>query len=195
MRDDSTTLDQLNALAARCLADAGVTVRAVRSNPRPRIVRCRFGGIAHDEVFDVTPYADALARHLKSDPLRAHLPRHFRIAFEGCRVDHVAAAAADLGFRAVVGSGGSRGLHVTVGGAARPVRAGYVLHEFLPASEVLRAAHAVIGLTVRLSHDWDSSRGQVAHLIRTFGWTRWKEEYERELGSCRLQAGAPIFQG
>ena len=43
----------------------------------------------HDELFDVTPYAEALTRYLLRHPLSSMLPRKFKIAFEGCPEDHI----------------------------------------------------------------------------------------------------------
>ncbi len=43
-----------------------------------------------DEHFDVTPYAEELTRFLLRHRLSSVLPRKFKIAFEGCTVDHIA---------------------------------------------------------------------------------------------------------
>src|ERR1051326_9569551 len=104
-------------------------------------ISCPYAGVAHDERFDVTPYAEALTRHLLRHPLSSTLPRKFKIAFEGCAADHVALGINDLGFKAVSdGIHGGRGFRVTAGGgtAILTTNAG-LLHAFLPASEILRS--------------------------------------------------------
>src|SRR5216117_699029 len=125
--------------AMRLLADAGLTTREACGNSVRNITACPYAGVASDERFDVTPYAEALTRYLLRHPLSSTLPRKFKTAFEGCAVDHVCTGINDLGFRAVLGADGSRGFRVTAGGGpAIMVKSGGLLHQFLPASEVLR---------------------------------------------------------
>src|SRR5262245_52797345 len=131
--------------AMRRLAEAGLTTREACGNSVRNITGCPYAGVAHDERFDVTPYGEALTRFLLRHPLSSTLPRKFKIAFEGCAADHVLTAINDLGFRALLGPDGGRGFRVTAGGgtAIMVTNAG-LLHEFLPASEILRAAEAVL---------------------------------------------------
>src|SRR6266571_317268 len=131
--------------AMRLLADAGITTREACGNSVRNITGCPYAGVSPDERFDVTPYAEALTRFLLRHQLSATLPRKFKIAFEGCAIDHIATPINDLGFRAVLGADGSRGFRITAGGGtAIMVRSGGLLHEFLPASEILRVAEAVL---------------------------------------------------
>src|SRR5436190_288937 len=180
--------------AMRLLADAGLTTREACGNSVRNITACPYAGVAHDERFDVTPYAEALTRYLLRHPLSSTLPRKFKIAFEGCEADHVAIAINDLGFRAVLGPDGGRGFRVTAGGgtAIMATSAG-LLHEFLPASEVLRVAEAVLRVFKRFGDYQHKQRNRMKFMIRELGWTRWREEYERELTACRLQGAVPTL--
>src|SRR5437899_8354081 len=103
--------------ALRRLAEDGLTTREACGNSVRNITGCPYAGVAGDEIFDVTPYGEALTRFLLRHPLSSTLPRKFKIAFEGCPVDHVATPINDLGFRAVVSPDGrGRGFQVTAGG-------------------------------------------------------------------------------
>src|SRR5499427_5038540 len=102
--------------AMRRLADAGLTTREACGSSVRNITACPYAGVAADECFDVTPYAEAMTRYLLRHPLTSSLPRKFKIAFEGCPVDHVGVPINDLGFRAVLGPDGGRGFRVTAGG-------------------------------------------------------------------------------
>src|SRR2546423_11208090 len=93
--------------AMRRLADAGLTTREACGNSVRNITACPYAGVAADERFDVTPYAEAMTRHLLRHPLSSTLPRKFKIAFEGCATDHVAPAINDLGFRPMMAPDGS----------------------------------------------------------------------------------------
>jgi len=176
------------------LADTGLTTREACGNSVRNITACPYAGVAADERFDVTPYAEALTRYLLRHPLSSTLPRKFKIGFEGCSVDHVMTSINDLGFRAVVGQHGGRGFRVTAGGGtAIMTRSGAVLHEFLPASEILRAAEAVLRVFKRFGDYQHKQRNRMKFMIRELGWTRWREEYERELTACRLLGAVPTL--
>src|SRR3954467_5025256 len=177
------------------LADAGLTTKEACGSSVRNITGCPYAGVAADEPFDVTPYAEALTRYLLRHPLSSTLPRKFKIAFEGCAVDHVATAVNDLGFRAVAGPDGGRGFRVTAGGgtAIMTTSAG-LLHEFLPASEILRVAEAVLRVFQRLGDYEHKQRNRMKFMIKTLGWTRWREEYDRELTACRLRGQVPTLE-
>jgi sulfite reductase (NADPH) hemoprotein beta-component len=176
------------------LADAGLTTREACGNSVRNITACHYAGVASDERFDITPYAEALTRYLLRHPLSSTLPRKFKIAFEGCATDHVVTGMNDLGFRAVVGAGGARGFRVIAGGGTSimPKSAG-LLHEFLPASDILRVAEAVLEVFHRLGDYKHKQRNRMKFLIKELGWTRWREEYDRELTACRLRGQVPTL--
>src|SRR5918992_6144054 len=88
--------------AMRMLADAGLTTREACGNSVRNITACPYAGVAANEAFDVTPYAEALTRFLLRHRLSSTLPRKFKIAFEGCPGDHIALAINDIGWQARV---------------------------------------------------------------------------------------------
>src|SRR6202521_4807451 len=90
-------------------AEVGITTREACGNSVRNITACPYAGVAANERFDVPPYAEALTRYLLRHRLSASLPRKFKIAFEGCPVDHVYTAINDLGFTALVAPDGTRG--------------------------------------------------------------------------------------
>jgi sulfite reductase (NADPH) hemoprotein beta-component len=181
--------------AMRRLADVGLTTREACGNSVRNITACPYAGVAPDERFDVTPYAEALTRYLLRHPLSSTLPRKFKIAFEGCPVDHVGSAINDLAFRAVVSPDGrGRGFRVTAGGGTSIMAtSAELLHEFLPASELFRVAEAILRVFHRLGDYEHKQRNRMKFLIRALGWTRWREEYDRELTQCRLNGTVPTL--
>src|SRR6202163_3983146 len=176
----------------RRLADGGLTTREACGNSVRNITACPYAGVAADEAFDVTPYAEALTRYLLRHPLASTLPRKFKIAFEGCPIDHIYTPINDLGFRAVTGPAGGRGFRVTVGGGtAILVKTGGLPHEFVPAAELLRVAEAVLRVFHRLGDYEHKQRNRMKFLIKAIGWDRWREEYDRELAACRAEGAVP----
>jgi sulfite reductase beta subunit-like hemoprotein len=179
-------------MAMRRLAEAGLTTREACGSSVRNITACPYAGVAEDEIFDVTPYAEALTRHLLRHPLSSSLPRKFKIAFEGCRnVDHALTPINDLGFRAWLGPGGGRGFRVTAGGGTATLcSAGALLYDFLPASELLEFAEAVIRVFHQFGDFQHKHRNRMKFLIRQLGWDRWRDEVEIKRRAIR-DAGRP----
>jgi sulfite reductase (NADPH) hemoprotein beta-component len=182
--------------AMRRLAEAGLTSREACGSAVRNVTACPYAGVAHDEAFDVTPYAEALTRYFLRHPLASRLPRKFKIAFEGCAEDHSRTSINDLGFRARVrGANGSsvHGFHVTAGGGTSILpTSGGVLYDFLPAGEILDVAEAVLRVFARLGDYKHKQRNRMKFLIRTLGWDGWREELERELAKVRAEGGARL---
>src|SRR5207248_8314289 len=61
-------------LAMRELAESGLTTREACGNSVRNITGCPYAGVGHDELFDVTPYAEELTRYLLRHKLSAVLP-------------------------------------------------------------------------------------------------------------------------
>ncbi len=178
--------------AMRRLADAGLTTREACGNSVRNITTCPYAGVSNDEVFDVTPYAEATTRFLLRHRLASTLPRKFKIAFEGCaHEDHIAAAINDLGFFAAIGPDGTRGFRVLAGGgtAIMCTSAG-LLHEFLPAAEIFRAAEALLRVFHRLGDYKHKQRNRMKFMIKAMGWDTWYAEYLAALEACRSEGVA-----
>jgi sulfite reductase (NADPH) hemoprotein beta-component len=182
--------------AMRLLADAGLTTREACGNSVRNITACPYAGVAADEAFDVTPYAEALTRYLLRHPLSAKLPRKFKIAFEGCPDDHIALAINDIGWQARVRQVDGelqRGFTVTVaGGTATMPRAGHVLYEFLPVGEMLEVAEAIVRVFHRLGDYKHKQRNRLKFLVKSLGWEGFKAEFDRELLEFRAEGGAAL---
>jgi sulfite reductase beta subunit-like hemoprotein len=182
--------------AMRHLADAGLTTREACGSAVRNITACPYAGVAHDEVFDVTPYAEALTRYLLRHPLSSALPRKFKIAFEGCADDHIATAINDIGFQARAEQRRTsvvRGFRVTVaGGTSTMTRAGEVLFEFLAADAILDLAESILRVFQRLGDYKHKQRNRMKFLVKTLGWARFRAEVEEEFRRVRDGGGARL---
>ena len=176
----------------RDLAAAGLTTREACGNSVRNITACPYAGVAAGELFDVTPYAEALTRFLLRHPLSSSLPRKFKIAFEGCDEDHAKTGINDLGFRARVADG-RRGFRVTVAGGTSilPV-SGYLLYEFLPAERIFDIAEAVIRVFHRFGDYEHRQRNRLKFLIRTLGWDGWRARFDEALAEVIAEGGAGL---
>ena len=177
----------------RMLAEAGLTTREACGNSVRNITCCPQAGVSPTELFDVTPYSEAMTRYLLRHPLSSSLPRKFKIAFEGCTdEDHALLGMHDLGYRAAV-KDGRRGFRVVVGGGTSiMVKSAEPVHEFVPASEIFDVAEAVI----RVFHEFGDYKHKQANrlkfLIKKLGWDGFLAEYRRKLSEFQSQGGARL---
>lgn len=181
--------------AMRRLAGAGLTTREACGNSVRNITACQFAGVAADEPFDVTPYAEALTRFLLRHPLSSALPRKFKIAFEGCAHDHIKLTINDIGWRARV-QDGVRGFRVHVGGGtATMTTAAAVLVDFLPAGEMLRVAEAVIRVFHARGDYQHKQRNRMKFLIKAIGWEAFRAAFNDSLDAVRAEGGRELTFG
>jgi len=180
--------------AMRLLGRAGLTTREACGNSVRNITCCPFAGVAADELFDVTPYSEALTRYLLRHPLSSILPRKFKIAFEGCPRDHVATGINDIGFTARLRDGdGWRGFRITVaGGTSTLARSGQVLFDFCPVEEILEVAEAILRVFHRLGDYQHRQRNRLKFLVRSLGWDGFRAELYREFEAARGAAVLPF---
>jgi sulfite reductase (ferredoxin) len=158
-------------------AEKGLTTREACGDTVRNIVVCPFTGISRDEVFDVTPYAEALGRWLLRNPLGQMLPRKFKIAFEGCsREDHVGLGIHDIGARAVIGPGGRAGFRIALaGGLGALPRAGIELEPFTPIRELPSTVEAVLRLFDRLGNRENRGRARLKFVAEKMGADAFRE--------------------
>ena len=176
----------------RELANEGLTTREACGNSVRNITGCPYAGTSANEIFDVTPYAEAMTRYFLRHPLAAKLPRKFKIAFEGCSEDHAFASINDLGWRARIVDG-KRGFRVTVAGGTSilPV-SGYLLYEFLPVEEMFNVAEAVVRVFHRFGDYEHKSRNRLKFTIKALGWDGFRQRFEEALAEFTAEGGASL---
>jgi sulfite reductase (NADPH) hemoprotein beta-component len=184
-------LDVVEAVM-RELAEEGLTTREACGNSVRNITGCPYAGTSATEIFDVTPYAEALTRYFLRHPLSSVLPRKFKVAFEGCVEDHAVASIHDIGWRARL-AGGRRGFRVTVAGGTSilPV-SGYLLYDFLPVEEMLNVAEAVVRVFHRFGDYKHPQRNRMKFVVRQMGWDGFRARVEEALTAFRAEGGARL---
>ena len=183
-------------LAMRRLAQVGLTTREACGNSVRNVTACPYAGVAADEAFDVTPYAEALTRYFLRHPLSSSLPRKFKIAFEGCEDDHAVTAINDIGWRArlrVVDGEPVRGFRVTIGGGTSILcKSGDELFDFLPAGQMLEVAEAIVRVFHRLGDYAHKQKNRMKFLVRSLGFDAWRAEFDKALAEVRGEGGVPL---
>ena len=178
--------------AMRELAQEGLTSREACGNSVRNITGCQYAGTSENEIFDVTPYAEAMTRYFLRHPLSGVLPRKFKIAFEGCVEDHAYASINDIGWRARIVDG-RRGFRVTVAGGTSilPV-SGYVLYDFLPVEEMFNVAEAVARVFHRFGDYEHRQRNRLKFVVKTLGWDAFRARFEECLEEFKREGGARL---
>ncbi len=172
------------------LADAGLTNREACYNTVRNVTTCPLAGIAHDEVFDVRPYAQRIAYAFLRKDLTGNLPRKFKIAFDGCGSrDCIAGAINDIGLRAVLRHG-QRGFRVVIGGGLGPLPTeAQLLDEFLPEERLLNRCEAVVRVFNKYGNRENRNKARLKFVLRERGMAWLREQIEREYADILENGG------
>jgi sulfite reductase beta subunit-like hemoprotein len=177
------------------LAKAGLTTREACGDTVRNTVVCPFAGISPDEVFDVTPYAQALGARLLRHPLGQRLPRKFKIAFEGCRgADHVGLPFQDMGVRAIIWPEGRPGFRIHVaGGLGALPQPGFPLEPFTPVFRLWSTVEALLRIFDRLGDRTNRGRARLKFVAGRLGADAFRRLLfdERETVESSDPAGGP----
>ena len=172
------------------LADVGLTNREACYNTVRNVTVCPWAGIAHDEVFDVRPYAQRVAYAFLRKDLTSDLPRKFKIAFDGCAGDDcIQGAINDIGLRAVIRDG-RRGFRMIVGGGMGPLpMEARLLDEFVPEERLLNKCEAVIRVFNQHGNRRNKNMARLKFLIRDRGFDWLREQIEKEFANILANGG------
>lgn len=158
----------------RRLAAVGITTREACGNSVRNVTACPLAGVCHGEIFDVTPYARALAFYLLGHPDTQDFGRKFKIAFSGCPDKPCALVNIhDLGgiaqVRRIDGKQ-VRGFALYVGGGLGAVpHQAKLFDEFVPEEELLPLARAIGRVFARLGEKKNRNRARLKFLVQKLG--------------------------
>ena len=164
----------------RRLAATGITTREACGNTVRNVTACPLSGVCRDELFDVTPYAEACTRFLLGHPDAQDFGRKFKIAFSGCSADacglvkmhDMGAIAAERAEDGKV----KRGFALYVGGGLGAVpHQAHLYDSFLPVEELLPTAQAISRVFARLGEKKIRSRARIKFLVAKLGIEEFRE--------------------
>ena len=162
------------------VAAAGLTTREACGNSVRNVTACHFAGVSPIEAFDVTQHAEAVTRHFLRNPASQKLPRKFKIALEGCPVDHAKTAIHDIGAVAEIREiGGKRvaGFRLYAGGGlgAAPMQA-VLVEPFTPTTELLRTCEAIVRIHDRLGDRKNKATARIKFVVKRLGVEAFRKE-------------------
>lgn len=168
----------------RRLADVGLTTREACGNTVRNVTACPMAGACRDELFDITPYAMAVAQFFLRNPICEELPRKFKVALSACPHDCAMTGIHDFGVTAASNStNGSEalGFRITVGGGLGPTpKRPYLLEEFLSPDDLLPCCEAVIRVFSRYGNRKNRSTARIKFLLEKIGFEQFYRLYRKE---------------
>ena len=154
----------------RRLAAVGITTHEACGNVIRNVTACPLSGVCHDENFDVSPYANAMANFMLDHPDCQDFGRKFKIAFSGCS-EHACGIVNmhDLGLIAK-NKDGKNGFEVYVGGGlgAVPHKA-KIMYDFLSEEEILPLMQSIGRVFARLGEKKNRAKARIKFLVAKLG--------------------------
>src|SRR6202142_534649 len=174
------------------LADVRLTTREACYNTVRNVTACPLAGIHPEEVFDVQPYARRVAFAFLHKELTDSLPRKFKIAFSGCPEDCIATAINDVAPRATIRDG-VKGFSMTVAGGLGPLPVeAKLLHEFIPAEDIVRRVEAVIRVFNVHGNRKDKNKARLKFVMRARGFEWLRDTVEEQYQDILANGGIPM---
>jgi sulfite reductase beta subunit-like hemoprotein len=170
--------DVFDRIAAARLTTAGACGDAVRNT-----TGCPLAGVAHDELFDVTPLLDEVASFFYGNPDYSNLPRKQKISIAACRER---CNAPEINCISLVGAirNGENGFGVLVGGGMSSVpRIAQELGVWVPYAEALPVLRAILDAWQEdLRYRVSRVKSRLKFMVDDHGPEGVRAEVERRLG-------------
>ena len=161
LNDIPDMLDALAEVGLHAIQTSGNTIRNVTAD--------HFAGAAADELADPRPYAELLRQWSTDHPEFQFLPRKFKIAVSGSPNDRAVTKAHDIGLR-MRRKEGELGFEVIVGGGlGRTPMIGKVIRDFLPLSDLLPYAEAIVHVYNRLGRRDNKYKARIKIMVHEHG--------------------------
>ncbi|MEI6788258.1 MAG: nitrite/sulfite reductase [bacterium] len=174
----------------RALQSDGVACKFGGGNTPRNVVACPYAGVCPHEVFDVSPFVQAVTEHLLKLPASPLLPRKFKAAFSGCPADCALAMVTDIGFIAKARDGKAGFSVYGGGGMGGAPRIADRLVDWIPASDAVRAFEALRRIFDRLGDRTNRARARLRFVAAKLGAEEFAALFKSELESV-IRAGIP----
>ncbi len=161
---------------------AEVEMHAIQTsgNCLRNITTDQFAGVAADEIIDPRPLAEILRQWTTFHPEFAFLPRKFKIAISGTKVDRAVTWFHDIGLH-LQEQNGEIGFRVIVGGGLgrTPIR-GEVVREYLPWQHILTYCEAILRVYNRQGRRDNPFKARIKILVQALGVEEFTRQVEEE---------------
>jgi sulfite reductase (NADPH) hemoprotein beta-component len=146
----------------------------------------QFAGAAADEIADPRPYAELLRQWSTLHPEFSFLPRKFKIAVTGSKIDRAAIQLHDIGIELVQGPDGAIGLKVLVGGGmGRTPMLAHVIRDYLPVADYLSYMEAILRVYNRHGRRDNIYKARIKILVNDLGPAEFARQVEEEWAALK----------
>lgn len=165
------SLDHTPELWAKLEQD-NITIREACGNTVRNVTASPEAGIDPEELFDVSPYAQAVSTYFLRKPFGQELGRKIKIAFSNTDKDTALSYIHDMGFIPKLNENKERGFKVLVGGGlgAQPFLA-QTAYEFLPENKLIPFIEAGLRVFDRYGERVSRHKARLKYLINKIGLT------------------------
>ena len=184
----------------RDLASVGLTTREACGDTVRNVQGCHLAGACPFEVFDISPWAEAVYRHFVRSPIAQRLPRKFKFNFSGCATDCGQAMFNDVGMIAVSRPRPDgtleQGFRIFVaGGLGANPHPAQALEEFTSKEDLLATCEAILRTFDHYGNRDNKLRARMKWLVDTMGLEELKARIFKErkllLASATWPGGVP----
>jgi len=171
-------LAELAKIGMHAIQTSGSCVRNVTTDA--------FAGVAADEIVDPRPYCELMRQWSTLHPEFAHLPRKFKVAFNGAKEDRAATPVHDLAFDLYRDAAGEVRMIVKVGGGqGRTPRLASIIKRDLHWSEMLTYSEAVLRAYNRIGRRDNIFKARIKILVEALGAEAFAREVDDEWAHLR----------
>jgi sulfite reductase (NADPH) hemoprotein beta-component len=181
-------LEQVPDLLAE-LAQAQLHGIQACGNDTRNITSDYLAGVAADEHTDPRPYCELLRQYVTLHPEFYWLPRKFKFGFTGAAVDRAATRTNDVAVHLVRRPGGAIGYRFFVGGGlGRLPLLAQEMNPFVPESDLLRYACAILRTFNRFGRRDNIHKARIKIVLREWGPERFRAAIEEEYAKISASA-------
>lgn len=167
------------------LADVDMHAIQTSGNCIRNVTADHFSGASDDEIEDPRPIAELIRQWSTGHPEFLFMPRKFKIAVSGSRIDRAVVRAHDIGLEARLVDGEIGYRIFAGGGLGRTPMIGKELAPFIRKADLLPYLEAVVHVWNRLGRRDNKYKARIKILVHEYGLENLKRDVEREFARIR----------
>lgn len=146
----------------------------------------QYAGVSADELEDSRPFCEAIRQWSTFHPEFAFLPRKFKIAVCGTKIDQAATQVHDIGVYLIKNSNGEVGFRILAGGGlGRTPVIGQEIFEFVEKRHLLTALESILRVYNRLGRRDNKYKARIKILVRETGVEKFRSLVMQEWSQIR----------
>ncbi|MGZ5028232.1 MAG: nitrite/sulfite reductase [Methylobacter sp.] len=166
-------LEELASVQMHAIQTSGNCLRNTSSD--------HLAGVCIDEIEDPRPYCEIIRQWTTLHPEFAYLPRKFKIAVSGAKLDRAATQFHDIGLHLVKNDAGEIGFRVLVGGGlGRTPIIGQVIKPYLEKKHLLSYLEAILRIYNLFGRRDNKYKARIKILVKESGMEKFSELVENE---------------